>query len=218
MNDTSSVHALWRVPQWFSALAPDTLETLRQFHVELLKFNAKLNLISRNTERDADETHFADCVLAIQALPQLTKAKLVVDVGSGNGLPGLIFAILHPHHPIQLVESDARKCEFLKHVAHQLNLRQVQVANVRLEALPMVAAGSVGLSRGFASISKTCLLANKVFPAGSTFYHLKGNSWSSEIAEIPSQLMSFWRPELVGEYTLPVSQVRRGLVATTKKA
>ena len=213
-----SSNALWRVPQWFPDLAPETLEALKRYHVELLRFNGKLNLISRNTERDADETHFADSILAIRALPQLAAAAQVVDVGSGNGLPGLIFAILHPGRAIQLVESDVRKCEFLKHMVHLLALKGVQIANVRVETLLPLAAGTVGVSRGFASISKTCIMANKLFPVGGKFYHLKGNSWSSEIAEIPSQLISIWTPELVGEYTLPVSQVRRGLVCTTKKA
>ena len=217
-SPTDSVQALWRVPQWFPDLAPATLETLRMFHVELLKFNGRLNLISRNTERDADETHFADAILALRALPQLSQAKRVLDVGSGNGIPGLIFAILHPQSSIQLVESDARKCEFMKHAAHLLKLTQVEVLNQRLEALAPVATGTTGLSRGFATVSKTCILSNKVFPVGSTFYHMKGNSWSSEIAEIPSQLIAFWKPELVAEYTLPISQVRRAIVCTTKKA
>lgn len=127
-------------------------------------------------------------------------------------------AILHPQVPLRLVESDARKCEFLKHAAHTLKLTGVDVLNQRLEALSVVEPGTAGLSRGFASVSKTCLLANKIFPVGSTFFHLKGNSWSSEIAEIPSQLIAYWKPELVAEYTLPVSQARRGIVSTIKKA
>lgn len=218
MSQDEAANALWRVPQWFPNLPSPTLELLKRFHVELLKFNGKLNLISRNTERDADEAHFADSILAVQALPQLAKASLVLDVGSGNGLPGVVFAIMHPGVPLRMVESDVRKCEFLKHVVHTLGLKGIDVINQRLETLAPVAPGTLGLSRGFASISKTCLMCNKIFPAGSAFYHLKGNSWSSEIAEIPSQLISVWKPELVGEYTLPVSQARRGLVCTTKKS
>lgn len=193
-----------------------SIERLHLYHGELLKFNSKLNLISRNTERDADEAHFADCILAAQTLAKVDLGANVYDIGSGNGLPGLLMAILSPKTTFHLVESDVRKAEFLKHVAHTLQLGNATVLNVRVESLP---AGSItnAVSRGFASVSKACVAVSKVMASGGVFYHLKGNSWSTEIAEIPSQLMSQWAPELIGEYVLPVSQARRAVVATRKK-
>lgn len=209
-------NALWRVPQWFGSLPPVMLEALRKYHAELLKFNVKVNLISRNTERDADEVHFADCILAFEALKKVDLGKQVYDIGSGNGLPGLVFAILDPTREYVLVEGDSRKAEFLKHIVHLLELKNVQIMNVRFETVQALSI-QTGISRGFASISKTCLMSNKIFPVGGRFYHLKGTNWSTEIAEIPSQLISVWAPELVGEYSLPVSQARRAIVSTTKK-
>lgn len=216
MKKPEDANALWRIPQWFPKLDPKVLESLRLYHAELLKFNSKVNLISRNTERDADEVHFADCILAFQGMAKANLGNDVMDMGSGNGLPGLLFAILNPSCTYRLVEGDSRKCEFLKHAAHMLNLENVEVMNLRLESLKDLPQ-SVAMSRGFAAVSKTCLLLNKVFPVGGRFYHLKGNNWSSEIAEIPSQLISVWAPELVCEYSLPVSQARRAVVCTTKK-
>lgn len=210
-------NALWRVPTWFPDLPPAMLENLRRYHQELLKFNGKLNLISRNTERDADEVHFADCMLAFNALKTQDLGKQVYDVGSGNGLPGLVFAIMDPTREFVLIESDSRKSEFLKHVPHTLGLKNVQVMNVRLETVQSLSI-SCAITRGFATISKTCMISNKIFPNNGRFFHLKGNSWSSEIAEIPSQLIALWSPELVGEYSLPVSQARRAVVSTTRKS
>ncbi|MBX3020474.1 MAG: 16S rRNA (guanine(527)-N(7))-methyltransferase RsmG [Bdellovibrionales bacterium] len=213
---TEEANALWRLSEWFPGITGSTMEKLRLFHSELLKFNGKLNLISKNTERDADEVHFADCLMAYEAMKKVSFPKQVHDVGSGNGLPGIVYAILDPSREWVLIEVDARKSEFLKHAAHVVGLKNVQVMNVRLETLKAVSI-QCAVSRGFASISKACLISNKVFPVGGQFYHLKGNSWSSEIAEIPSQLISVWGPELVGEYSLPVSQARRAVVCTTKK-
>lgn len=215
-SDAESSNALWRIPEWFSDLSPRVLELAQAYHAELLKFNLKLNLISRNTERDADESHFADCLLAIRALAKVDLGSQVFDIGSGSGLPGLLLAITEPAREICLVESDGRKAEFLKHVAHTLALANVKVLNIRLETMAPYNV-KVAISRGFASVSKTCLTCNKIFPVGARFYHLKGNNWSSEIAEIPSQLISVWSPELVGEYVLPVSQARRAVVCTAKK-
>lgn len=207
-------NALWRIPEWFPNLDPGVAAKLKVYHSELLKFNSKLNLISRNTEREADEVHFADCLLAGETL----KGKLgpkVFDIGSGNGLPGLLFALLFPKTEFFMVESDSRKCEFLKHVIFTLGLKNAQVVNARLESL-----GESGMtecvSRGFATISKTILVCNKLFKGAGRFYHLKGNNWSGEIGEIPVQLISIWSPALVGEYSLPATQARRGIVITSK--
>ena len=60
----------------------------------------------------------ANCLQAL-SLP----AK-IFDIGSGNGFPGLLMAILDPGHEYNLVESDARKCEFLKHCYHRLELKE----------------------------------------------------------------------------------------------
>lgn len=208
-------NALWRMAEWFPDLDPQIHELLKMFHSELIKFNLRLNLVSRATEREADEVHFADCLSAAQLISATGLNRPIYDVGSGNGLPGIVMGILNPTLEVFLVESDSRKCEFLKHAVHHLKLANVKVMNVRLESLKNTDLG-VGVSRGFATIAKTILACNKIFSKGGKFYHLKGPSWSREIADIPSQLISVWTPELVGEYSLPVSQSRRAVVCTSK--
>jgi 16S rRNA (guanine527-N7)-methyltransferase len=208
-------NALWRLPEWFPGTPSQILEALKNYHSELLKFNLKLNLISRSTERDADEAHFADCLQACTMVSNVKLTGPVYDVGSGNGLPGIVLSILNPGLEVALIESDTRKCEFLKHTVAVLGLKSTTVMNVRFETIKTGNMG-VGITRGFASLSKTLLACNKVFKKGGKFYHLKGQAWSREIAEIPSQIMSAWSPELLGEYSLPTSQVRRGVIVTTK--
>lgn len=210
-----SNNALWRLREWFPDLEPNAHEMLKVFHSELIKFNLRLNLIARPTEREADELHFADCLSASQLIGAAGLNRPVYDVGSGNGLPGIVIGLLNPSVEVNLIESDSRKCEFLKHAVHVLKLSNVKVMNLRLESLKQ-AELSIGVSRGFATIAKTILACNRLFVKGGKFYHLKGPSWSREIADIPSQLISAWTPELVGEYSLPVSQSRRSVVCTTK--
>ncbi len=208
-------NALWRIPQWFPQLDGVLAEQLRLYHSELLKFNVRLNLVSRSTEREADEIHFADCILAGLALSKVKLDKPVYDLGSGNGLPGLVMALMRPDSQFLLVESDSRKCEFLKHMIAVLNIRNCRVLNVRLETLKS-SEMSLAMSRGFANISKTLLAVNKCFTKGGRFYHLKGSNWGTEIAAIPTQIISLWSPELVSEYSLPDTQARRSVVCTTK--
>lgn len=208
-------NALWRTSAWFPDLPGNNLKLLKAYHVELMKFNVKLNLISRNTEREADEVHFADCILSSALLLKENLGERIFDIGSGNGFPGVVLGILDPKREFVLVESDQRKSEFLKHAICSLQMKNMSVMNVRLENLQGTAI-KFAVSRGFASISKTLLLCNRIFGKTGNFYHLKGNNWSSEIVDLPSQLISAWTPRLVGEYTLPVSQARRAIVATQK--
>jgi 16S rRNA (guanine527-N7)-methyltransferase len=141
--------------------------------------------------------------------------KSIYDFGSGNGFPGIVFGILYPEIEVTLVESDARKVEFLKHVQATLSLGNIKVLHASVEALP---ADSVqyALARGFANISKTILLARKPIPKGGVLYHMKSEQWGLEITEIPTQLCSIWFPALVQEYVLPSTQFRFGVVKTTK--
>jgi len=212
---TQALQALWRVPQWFPKLSPQILETMRLFHVELLHFNAKVNLIGRGTERDADEAHMADSIMGSELLLKHCKAQIIYDIGSGNGLPGIALAIMDPARKLKLVEKDARKSEFLKQIIFRLKLSNAEVLNVRLEE---IAQGTIdaAVSRGFATISKALLIGNKAFHKDSMYYHFKTTTWSTEIAEIPSQLCAIWSPELVGEYSLPHAQARRAVVVTKK--
>lgn len=208
-------NALWRIDTWFPDLSTTLREQLRLYHAELLKFNAKLNLISRNTERDADEVHFADSVMSVQILMKAGIEGTVYDLGSGNGLPGVVLAMMAPQLEVILVEGDSRKCEFLKHIVHVLQLPNCKIMNVRLETLKEVQMASA-ISRGFASISKAVLAVNRAFTKGGMLYHLKGSTWSTEIADFPSQLISVWTPQLVGEYSLPDSQARRAVICTKR--
>lgn len=157
----------------------------------------------------------ADSIMGSELMLKHCKAQTIYDIGSGNGLPGIAMAIIDPSRKIKLVEKDARKSEFLKQIVFRLKLSNVEVLNVRLEE---VAQGTIdaAVSRGFASISKAILIGNKAFHKDAVYYHFKTTTWSTEIAEIPSQLCAIWSPELVGEYSLPASQARRAVVATKK--
>lgn len=216
---SSSENVLWRVSEWYPNLSPLILEKLKKYHSELIRYNARVNLISRQTERDADEQHFADCISACELM--LSKGQnlgLVYDLGSGNGLPGVVLAILaegqRPDIKVRLIDSDERKVEFLKHVASHLELGNVDVMRGRIEDIKERA--SAALTRGFASVSKVVLICKETVDVGASIYHMKGSNWVREVGEMPSQLCAHWSPQLVGEYSLPLSRARRAVIATKR--
>lgn len=191
---------------------------MKIYHDELQKFNRTVNLVSAKTLPFADAIHFADSISACALIAEAeTGLKTIYDLGSGNGFPGLIFAIMFPSITVRLVDADQRKCEFLKHIASTCDLKNVEVLNTQIEKLE---ANSVKtcMSRGFASISKAILVTRKCVPVGGAYYHLKGENWSAEVGEIPTQLCSVWSPALVGEYKLPIGSFKFAVVKTNKIA
>ncbi len=205
----------WRIDQWFPDLDENSKKKLKTYHDELLKFNKTVNLIGVKTIPMADAIHFADSILASRVIAKDLKHDEVYDFGSGNGFPGIVLAILYPNKKFHLVDTDQRKAEFLKHIISTLGLKNADVFIRPVEAFPDGAI-ACAVTRGFASLSKALLMTRKIFPVGGVFYHLKGEEWATEISEIPIQLCSFWQPALLGEYKLPVGEIKFAVVKTEK--
>ncbi len=60
-------------------------------------------------------------------------APRVIDIGSGNGLPGLALAVAFPAWRVTLLESNRKKCEFLSRAAEKIGAANVEVACERAE-------------------------------------------------------------------------------------
>ena len=63
----------------------------------------------------------------------LMEAGRIADVGSGGGLPGIPISIVRRDLPITLIESTGKKARFLQYAVEELALRNVHVANARVE-------------------------------------------------------------------------------------
>jgi len=208
----------WRIAGWFPDLNPEVLKQFKLYNDELAKFNKTVSLVSPKTIPMADAIHFADGILASRVISK-SNAKIseIYDLSLGNGFPGLVFAILNPQIKVHVVEADQRKCEFLNHVMKVAGISNADVLNVKPDSLK---EGSVQfvMTRGFSSISKVILLLRKIVPRGGTVFHLKGEQWGMEVSEIPIQLCSLWSPGLVGEYRLPIGEMKFSVIKTDKIA
>src|SRR5690606_34281009 len=124
---------------------------LERFAALLVAENARQNLIAASTVPALWVRHIADSAQLL-TLDAPDGDGLWRDLGSGPGLPGLVVAILS-ERPVMLVESRKRRCEFLRAVAEDLDLRHVEVIEARLEAVETRPAATIS-ARAFAPLDK----------------------------------------------------------------
>lgn len=117
----------------------ETREKLDIYASLLLRWNARINLVGRQTEGELWQRHFADSLQLASYMPVAPLAA--VDLGSGGGFPGLVLAIATGHH-FHLVEADVRKAAFLREVAEATNA-PAAVHAIRLEDAILPPAGLV---------------------------------------------------------------------------
>ncbi len=206
----------WRIKTWFPDLDEAKLLQFKTYFLELLKFNKVVNLISSKGVLNADSTHFADSIISSKLVyAKLNHSVPLHDLGSGNGFPGVVLGILFPDQKVILVDSDERKCEFLKHLIDTLKLTNISVHNRKIDLMDEGAIDQA-ICRGFAPLPKALLMLRKIVKSKGSIFHLKGNEWSMEVSQIPTQLCSVWQPSLLADYDLLGSDAKMYIVRTDR--
>lgn len=125
-------------------------QKLENYHALLLKWQKAINLVSPKTLQNAWERHFLDSAQVLNAIPQ--GQKTIADIGSGGGFAGLVVAILRPDCDVHLIESDERKCQFLKTVSRETSTN-VSVHTVRVEHSYDLCAPDIVSARALAHLT-----------------------------------------------------------------
>jgi 16S rRNA (guanine527-N7)-methyltransferase len=173
----------------------ETLDRLRLYLDLLRHWQKAINLVGPATLNDPWRRHFWDSAQLFPHIPGTSRTLL--DVGSGAGFPGLVLAILGVPG-VMLVESDGRKCAFLREVARRTGTA-VTLHAARLEALTgRIPPPDVITARAVASfdllLEKTKLY---ITPNTVCLFH-KGRQadaeiavarrrWSMKVEKIPSE-------------------------------
>lgn len=213
---SSDLQANWRLAKWFPQLSKDVIDKLSLFNQELIKANKSLGLVSEKSLPHADLVHFADALLAFEPVYKKTnKNEPLYDVGSGAGFPGLVIGLAYSDLKIHLVESDLKKCDFLRKVISLTGAKNIFVIPLPVEGLPEDSIEQA-ICRGYTTLSKAFLVLRKAFKANGCMYFMKGPDWPLEISAVPTQLCSIWSPKLFHEYKLPGTDSSFYVVAAVK--
>jgi len=108
------------------------LKMFEVYYRELTDWNKRINLTAITDYDDVQVKHFLDS-LAVVLYLNLTKSTRVIDVGTGGGFPGIPIKIIRPDIELTLLESSAKKTDFLKHLIGVLELDGIDVISARAE-------------------------------------------------------------------------------------
>jgi 16S rRNA (guanine527-N7)-methyltransferase len=128
------------------------------------------------------EVHVADSLSAL-VLACVRDARAIADLGSGAGFPGAVLAIALPDARVALVESAARKCEFLVRLCATAGIGNAEVVHARAEDWrDGVGVHDVVVARALAPLPVLCEYAAPLLARDGSLVAWKGTVAEEEEA------------------------------------
>jgi len=164
-------------------LTPEQVESFQVYYEELIRWNRRVNLTAIVDYEEVQLKHFLDSLTVALAFRDMP--SLLLDVGTGAGMPGVPLKILFPNISLTLVDSVHKKADFLNHLVTRLGLEGVEVVTARAEHL----AHDEGyrerfdlvLCRGVAKLATLAELALPFCTLGGSFIAQKKGEIDGEI-------------------------------------
>ncbi len=115
-----------QLSEW-NKLVNEHVESLLLYSDQLLWWNQKLNLVSRDVSHETIFEHIKHSLL-ISTITSFKKSDKIIDTGSGGGLPGIPLAICFPEKQFVLNDIVAKKVMAMKQMGFKLNLKNVKTS------------------------------------------------------------------------------------------
>lgn len=161
----------------------ETFERLKIYESLLHKWNPRINLVARSTLDSAWTRHILDSAQIYHLAPH--PVAHWADLGSGGGFPGLVVAIMgmEAESPaaVTLVESDTRKCTFLRTVIRETGA-PAKVINDRIENIDPLQANVLS-ARALADLTTLLGFADQHLSKTGMAIFPKGESWAKELSD-----------------------------------
>lgn len=189
---------------------PDTQARRLLAFLDLLqRWNGTYNLTALRDPNEMLVQHLFDCLAVVPSLRAVLDGPgaRVLDVGSGGGLPGVALAILMPDVHVVCVDAVGKKAAFVRQVASELGLPNLQAEHARVEAL-RIEPFQLITSRAFASLADFVGLTRRHLAADGVWAAMKGKRPDDEIAALPDDISVFH----VEQLTVPELAAERCLV------
>lgn len=156
----------------------DRLDLAERFTAILTDSGVSHGLIGPREVPRLWERHVLNCAVIH---PAIAADQMVVDVGSGAGLPGLALAIARPDLDLHLVEPMLRRTSWLSMAVAELGLTNVSVHRGRAEQFWGILSASVVTARAVARLSELAAWCLPLLLPGGSLLAIKGSSVADEL-------------------------------------
>ncbi len=177
----------------------------------LSRLAAALAEPSAPTAQHDGRAHVED---ALTGLPLVGAPASIADLGSGNGIPGLVLADALPDTQVTCVEAVRKKADWIEKTAHRMGLENVSVAWSRAEEWD--GRAEVVVARALAALPVVCEYAAPLLLEGGRAVFWKGAVDAREEADgrYAASVLGLSAPEV----TAVAGSERRSLWVFTRVA
>ncbi|QLA82155.1 16S rRNA (guanine(527)-N(7))-methyltransferase RsmG [Acidovorax sp. JMULE5] len=188
---------------------------LMDFLALLQKWNKVYNLTSVRDPQEMMTHHLLDSLAAVPPLRRHVAvlsgeghhAVRLLDVGSGGGLPGVVFAICCPEVDVSCVDTVGKKAAFIQQAAVALKLRNLHGVHARVETLTtpfdIISCRAFASLPDFVTWSRAALVASH-----GVWLAMKGKHPEDEITALPTDVSVFH----VEQLTVPGLDAERCII------
>ncbi len=164
---------------------------LLDFLALLQKWNKVYNLTAVRDPQEMLTHHLLDSLAAVAPLRRQLAGHgaRLLDVGSGGGLPGVVFAICCPEVDVSCVDTVAKKAAFIQQAAAALRLPNLHGIHARVETLS--GPFDVVSCRAFASLPDFTAWSRQALGPQSVWLAMKGKYPAEEVAALPTGVRVF---------------------------
>lgn len=171
--------------------APGRWLPLLQRHAELLAAAAPAVRTTSVTQADMVRRHYAESLELARLCPEVGRAAVFADVGSGGGFPGIVIAALYPGLTVHLLEPLRKRARLLAAIAAALGLDRVAVHAERGEEAgrgPLRDACDVVAARAVAPLGELLEYTAPLAAPGGVLLLPKGTGLHDEVAHAKAAL------------------------------
>lgn len=163
-----------RLAEYFT----ESWTSVAAYHAMLVQEGEMRGLLGPREVSRLWERHLLNSAAVVPFLPE---TGLIVDIGSGAGLPGVVIAAMRPGAEVVLVEPMERRTVWLTEVVERLGLTNVEVRRARAQELWGVLEADAVTARAVAALDKLYRWTAPLVRPGGVIVALKGERATDEL-------------------------------------
>ncbi len=212
---------MFREPLASFGLDAAQIERCEKFYRLVVEQNRVMNLTAITEPREFAIKHIIDSLSAWDD-EIFQGVETLADVGTGAGFPAIPLKIFKPQLKLCLIDSLAKRTEFLKRVVAELELEDVEIIQGRAEELARQKIFrekfDVVTSRAVARLNVLAEYCLPFVKVGKKFVALKGKNFREELDEARAAIKILGGGEIfVREMSLPTLEEKRAVIYVSKK-